>query len=94
MPQLVRCVSVMGFLSSFLQVEVGKVLGIPLIVTEQYPRQLGKTVADIDISKALLIVPKTRFSMLVPEVDRLLHTLCDGILESIVLFGIEVTVNS
>jgi len=69
---------------------VSKVMGIPLIVTEQHPRQLGKTVADIDISKALLVIAKTRFSMLVPEVDRLLHQLCDGILESIVLFGIEV----
>lgn len=69
---------------------MSKVMGIPLIVTEQYPRQLGKTVADIDVSKALLVVPKTRFSMIVPEVDRLLHSLCDGVLESIVLFGIEV----
>ena len=64
--------------------------GIPLVVTEQYPRGLGKTVQDIDISKALIVIPKTRFSMLVPEVERLLHTLCDGILESVVLFGIEV----
>lgn len=72
------------------QVEVSKVMGIPLIVTEQYPRQLGKTVSDIDVSKATIVVPKTRFSMIVPEVDRLLHSLCDGVLESIVLFGIEV----
>ncbi|ODN01391.1 Isochorismatase domain-containing protein 1 [Orchesella cincta] len=70
-------------------VEVSKIMGIPLIVTEQHPRQLGKTVSDIDISKALIVLAKTRFSMLLPEVDRHLHTLCDGILESIVLFGIE-----
>jgi hypothetical protein len=73
------------------QVEVSKVMGIPLLVTEQYPRGLGKTVPDIDISKALVVIPKTRFSMIVPEVERLLHTLCDGVLESVVLFGIEVS---
>ncbi|XP_021950863.1 isochorismatase domain-containing protein 1-like [Folsomia candida] len=70
-------------------VEVSKVMSIPLVVTEQYPRGLGKTVPDIDISKALIVVSKTRFSMLVPDVERLLHSLCDGILESVVLFGIE-----
>ena len=63
---------------------------IPLVVTEQYPRGLGPTVSDINLSKARAVIPKTKFSMVVPEVERLLHTLCDGVLETIVLFGIEV----
>jgi hypothetical protein len=65
-------------------------MGIPLVVTEQYPRGLGNTVPEIDIKKAVAVVSKTRFSMICPEVDRLLNTLCEGGLESIVLFGIEV----
>ncbi|CAG7732692.1 unnamed protein product [Allacma fusca] len=64
-------------------------MGIPLVVSEQYPRGLGPTVSEIDTKKATAIIPKTRFSMVVPEVERLLQKLCDGVLESIVLFGIE-----
>ena len=73
--------------------EVSKCMEIPLVVTEQYPRGLGNTVSEIDIKKAVAVVSKTRFSMIVPEVERLLNTLCDGVLESIVLFGIEVISN-
>jgi len=72
------------------QVEVSKAMDIPLVVTEQYPRGLGNTVTEIDLKKAVAVISKTRFNMMVPEVERLLNTLCDGVLESIVLFGIEV----
>jgi len=65
-------------------------MGIPLVVTEQHPRGLGPTVPEIDIRKAILVVSKSKFSMIIPEVERLLQSLCDGVLESIVLFGIEV----
>jgi len=71
---------------------VAKVINIPLVITEQYPmRSMGKTVAEIDTSKAIVIVQRSRFSMIVPEVERQLQKLCDGILETIVLFGMEVS---
>ncbi|KAF9583912.1 Isochorismatase domain-containing protein 1 [Lunasporangiospora selenospora] len=61
-----------------------KVLDIPLIVTEQNPRALGATAPELDISGARINLPKTKFSMLVPEVEKELQ----GI-KSVVLFGIE-----
>lgn len=71
---------------------MAKVINIPLVITEQYPmRSMGKTVAEIDTSKAIVIVQRSRFSMIVPEVERQLQKLCDGILETIVLFGMEVS---
>ncbi|KAF9550431.1 Isochorismatase domain-containing protein 1 [Mortierella hygrophila] len=61
-----------------------KVLDIPLIVTEQNPRALGGTAAELDLSQAKVNYPKTKFSMYVPEVEKELK----GI-KSVVLFGIE-----
>ena len=56
----------------------------------QYPKGLGSTVAELDISKAVGKYEKTKFSMLVPEVDEKLKTLCEGDVQHVVLFGIEV----
>jgi nicotinamidase-related amidase len=47
---------------------VAEELSIPLIATEQYPKGLGNTVAEIDLSKAAGVYAKTDFSMVVPEV--------------------------
>lgn len=44
-------------------------LSVPYIVTEQYPKGLGHTVEEIDVSKAAAVVAKTDFSMIVPEVS-------------------------
>eukprot|EP01126_Amoeba_proteus_P034614 TRINITY_DN3455_c0_g1_i4.p2 TRINITY_DN3455_c0_g1~~TRINITY_DN3455_c0_g1_i4.p2 ORF type:complete len:181 (-),score=38.62 TRINITY_DN3455_c0_g1_i4:63-605(-) len=60
-----------------------KELNIPLIVTEQYPKGLGKTVPEIDISHAK-VYEKLSFSMLTPEV---LTELAE--VKSVVLYGIE-----
>ncbi|KAG0232702.1 Isochorismatase domain-containing protein 1 [Actinomortierella wolfii] len=61
-----------------------KILDVPLIVTEQHPKALGATAAEIDISTAKVNVPKTKFSMYIPEVQKELK----GV-KSVVLFGIE-----
>lgn len=66
-----------------------KIMSIPLIVTEQYPRGLGSTVKNLDVSHAVCIVPKTKFSMMVPAVEEMLNTQCSGAVKSVVLFGIE-----
>ncbi|KAF8935812.1 Isochorismatase domain-containing protein 1 [Dissophora ornata] len=61
-----------------------KILDIPLIVTEQNPKALGATATELDLSQAKINIPKTKFSMFVPEVEKELQ----GI-KSVVLFGIE-----
>lgn len=66
-----------------------KLLDIPLVVTEQYPRGLGPTYKTVEIAHAKHVITKTKFSMIVPEMEEVLKTLCDGAVESIVLFGIE-----
>lgn len=63
-------------------------------MTEQNPKGLGRTVTELDISHARGVYPKTKFSMIVPEVATELGTLCDGKLECVVLFGIEVCARS
>lgn len=66
-------------------VGASKELGVPLIVTEQYPKGLGHTVADIDVSAAT-VVAKTDFSMVVPEVKEKLESLSA---RDAVIFGLE-----
>uniref|UniRef100_A0A6B2LJ63 Isochorismatase-like domain-containing protein n=1 Tax=Arcella intermedia TaxID=1963864 RepID=A0A6B2LJ63_9EUKA len=68
---------------SKLMISVAKTLDIPVIVTEQYPRGLGKTVPEIDISGAKLF-EKTLFSMAIPPV---IEELKDT--KSVVLCGLE-----
>ncbi|XP_069686035.1 isochorismatase domain-containing protein 1-like [Periplaneta americana] len=70
-------------------VQASKILNVPLVVTEQNPKGLGRTVAELDISHAHGVYPKTKFSMVIPEVAAELGTLCGGKLECVVLFGIE-----
>lgn len=67
-----------------------KILEIPLVVTEQYPQGLGKTVSEINIQHAVCTAAKTKFSMVVPEIEAVLKELCNGQLKCAVLFGVEV----
>ncbi|XP_061481465.1 isochorismatase domain-containing protein 1 isoform X3 [Rhineura floridana] len=65
-----------------------RILGIPVIVTEQYPKGLGSTVQEIDLTGAKLVLPKTKFSMVLPEVESAIAEI-PGV-RSVVLFGVEV----
>ncbi|KAH9518631.1 Isochorismatase domain-containing protein 1 [Bulinus truncatus] len=69
--------------------EASRILDIPLIVTEQYPKGLGSTVPEVNISNAVGVFPKTKFSMLIPEVEEKLKTLCSGNVRHVILCGIE-----
>ena len=77
-----------AFLPSPLQLQGARLLGIPVIVTEQYPKGLGSTVQEIDLTGAKLVLPKTKFSMVLPEVEAALAEI-PGV-RSVVLFGVEV----
>jgi len=60
---------------------------VPLIVTEQYPKGLLHTVEELGIDHAKMKVEKTKFSMLVPEVEEFLFD--ESHIKNIVLFGVE-----
>lgn len=72
-----------------LQVKAGNILDIPVIVTEQYPKGLGSTVPEIDVSNAK-VFPKTKFSMVIPELEDILKGHPDR--KSVILVGIEAQV--
>ncbi|KAI0980465.1 hypothetical protein GJ496_002871 [Pomphorhynchus laevis] len=61
-----------------------KLLNIPLIATEQYPRGLGHTVPQIHLND-IVPVEKTRFSMKVPGVTKLIHK----DITNLIIIGIE-----
>ncbi|CAN7988292.1 unnamed protein product [Ixodes hexagonus] len=70
-------------------VETSKLLNVPLIVTEQYPQGLGSTVQELSIQHAVGVFPKTKFSMLTPEVENFLNGPSGKCIEVVVLFGVE-----
>ena len=73
----------------FFQLQGARILGIPVIVTEQYPKGLGSTVQEMDLTGVKLVLPKTKFSMVLPEVEAALAEI-PGV-RSVVLFGVEVS---
>jgi len=75
--------------SSAKLIAAGRILGVPLIVTEQYPKGLGRTVAELDISHAVVVAEKTRFSMLVAEVEAVLPRPPSEQARAVVLMGLE-----
>jgi hypothetical protein len=75
--------------ASFL-LDSAKAMNVPVVVTEQYPKGLGHTVPDLDVS-GFDVIPKTRFSMIVPEVEECFVKANIPVAGAhVVLFGIEV----
>lgn len=60
---------------------------MPLIVSEQNPEKLGKTVAEFDVGHALGKFPKTKFSMIIPQITEKLKEHSE--IDTIVLMGLE-----
>eukprot|EP00124_Ichthyophonus_hoferi_P006168 Ihof_evm1s1270 gene=Ihof_evmTU1s1270 len=67
----------------------GKLLGIPLVATEQYPQGLGSTVEELKDSYVVTLT-KNSFSMITPEMNDILATHSKR--TSAVLFGLETQV--
>eukprot|EP00047_Mylnosiga_fluctuans_P005334 m.239880 g.239880 ORF g.239880 m.239880 type:complete len:199 (-) comp13563_c0_seq1:61-657(-) len=71
-------------------VEAGTLLNVPIIATEQYPKALGRTVAELAVvgRAGTTVFEKTQFSMLTPEVRAALESHRPQ-RNAVVLFGIE-----
>lgn len=69
--------------------QVSRVLEMPAFVTEQYPKALGRTVAELKMTDfpSAMLVEKVRFSMLVPDVEEKLRSWTN--LQSVILCGLE-----
>ncbi|KAI8819904.1 Isochorismatase-like protein [Fimicolochytrium jonesii] len=67
--------------------DAAELLKVPVIVTEQHPKALGNTVKELNIQNARVVVAKTKFSMFVPQVEKLLKEELKT--ENAVIFGIE-----
>lgn len=66
--------------------KASELLGLPLIVTEQYPRGLGKTCESIYIPENTSIVEKKKFSSFTTEVAEIIQKTKK---KSIVIYGVE-----
>ncbi|XP_055848936.1 isochorismatase domain-containing protein 1-like [Episyrphus balteatus] len=69
--------------------QVGRALDVPLIVTEQYPKGLGNTVKEISLNNALAVIPKTKFTMYVPEMHCFIEELVSKGPIEVIIFGLE-----
>ncbi|KAG1675317.1 hypothetical protein FOA52_015991 [Chlamydomonas sp. UWO 241] len=65
-----------------------EILSIPVIVTEQYVKAFGPTVAELSsvYPSGTTVLPKTRFSMCTPEVEVVMKRLGKT---QVVLVGVE-----
>jgi hypothetical protein len=75
-------------------IQAAPLLSLPIIITEQNPSRLGKTVPlprealeEMEKREQVLIVEKTKFSMMVEGVEEKLK---EWGIESVIIFGIEV----
>jgi len=76
-------------LTSSIMVKASKIMGIPCVVTEQYPKALGHTCSEVlagDTSPLIKVFEKSLFSMMTPEVEQHLKDLNRN---SAVIFGVE-----
>lgn len=69
-------------------IKAASILDVPLVVTEQYPKALGKIVSELDVSKAWIHEEKLGFSMVTDVVKA--KCFQEAKMQSVVLFGIEV----
>ncbi|PAV21120.1 Isochorismatase hydrolase [Pyrrhoderma noxium] len=73
--------------------KIANVLEIPVVVSEQNPTKLGKTVEELDFTQLgslhRMTVEKSLFSLLTPEVGQLLLSVDHAHIKSVVLMGIE-----
>ena len=76
--------------TSQLLLGTANALDIPTIVTEQYPKAMLHTMTELQpLIEGAYVFEKTKFSMVVPEVEAVLADPANAQRTSAVLFGIE-----
>lgn len=85
---LLFVVNLLSFVASNLELllQASRILGIPTILTEQYPKGLGPTVLELGAGD-LTAHAKTSFTMIIEEVEKELKAL--GSPKQAILCGIE-----
>ena len=73
---------------SKLCISACKELGVPMLITEQYPKVFGQTIAELTaaLPEGTPVLDKTRFSMLTPEVSEIFSAMNR---DQVVIVGIE-----
>ncbi len=74
--------------NSNILIQAAKILDIPLIVTEQYPKGLGKTDSSINIESASAVTEKVEFSIFQSE-SFLAELKKYPEVDTVILFGVE-----
>lgn len=69
--------------------QCGQLLGVELVVTEQCPDKLGRTAAELDISHAIDMISKVKFSLAEPQAQIWSTLDARKNVTNIVLFGLE-----
>ena len=72
---------------SKLLMDAATVLGVPILVSEQYPKGLGHTVADLNVDQATVVEEKTMFSC--RECESIMGFLSQNSIQTLLLCGIE-----
>ena len=72
---------------SKLLIEAATILDVPVLVSEQYTKGLGKTVKDLDVSKAAVIEEKSMFSC--RQCEQIMALLEEKAIQTVLLCGIE-----
>lgn len=68
-------------------IDAASILGVPMLVSEQYPKGLGHTVENLDVSKAEVVEEKSMFSC--RECESIMGFLEGKTIQSVLLCGIE-----
>jgi len=68
-------------------IEGSKILNVPLLITEQYPKGLGKTCTEVNIPEGQEVIEKVCFSCLLS--DPVNEKLKSSGIEQVVLAGVE-----
>jgi nicotinamidase-related amidase len=67
--------------------DAASILNVPVLVSEQYPKGLGHTIDDLDVSKATVVAEKTMFSC--RECQPIFDFLENESIQTVLLCGIE-----
>jgi nicotinamidase-related amidase len=68
-------------------IQAADILGVPVLVSEQYPKGLGNTTQDLDVSTATLVEEKSMFSC--RGCPKILSWLEEQAIQTVLLCGIE-----